>query len=486
MIRRTTLRILAVGLLVAAGCSGESTTTVGGDSGGGGGGGGGAAVTIAPDGTPESFFSAAGNATNQELDHLLPLPASGGASLLRRGSCGTVGLLFRHLDPSDGGTARLRYLDVTTGGAGTPEEVDPDTAVRSMSAALLFDDACAPLVLRASGEGVVEYARGADGTWAKAVVGDLAALLGEAPSSAQLVDAREAADGALTVVVRVYASGAPMSVGRGVLGTRPAAAGSAWQWTAFDLPAAATEILALAADGGQGAHALFTKTVRPCDPCDLDLLYGKLAFGGGTWSEETVQESKWGEPDDEFATHPSLAVDGAGQPVVAATFERRVVTGSLKRSTLRVYFRAGGDWEHETVASELADGYEGEDGDDYTGAQPHLVVDRRNGELHVAFTDISQWHDGNGWANGVRGQLRYAIRAGGEWTVATLYAQPGHIASPQPLHSLDTPMVASPDGGGEARLVGVERVWDTDSIYNDTDVPVTLKAMVFRATIARQ
>ena len=51
---------------------------------------------------------------------------------------------------------------------------------------------------------------------------------------------------------------------------------------------AAGDVQAWAAAADGSVHAVYTRTECPCDPCDMDLYYGRAA-AGGAWSVETVQ-----------------------------------------------------------------------------------------------------------------------------------------------------------------------------------------------------
>jgi len=411
-----------------------------------------------------------GTAQNQVEESFSPLPSSA-AGFMARGPCGTVGLLLRD---DDGRKKGLVYVDVTTT-PGAPEFVDTEASFSQHRASMLFDGDCTPLVVRATKEdGYIEYSRG-ETDWNKKVVGGLTDLPGGDPTTVKHRDAWTALDGTLHVLADVKVSDA-WQVAHG---SRTADAAGSWVFDAFDPPADVDVLMYRVAVDGT-AHVLYGKTDFPCDPCDMGLYYGRLD-PGGAWTEELVQGSKWGEPDDEFAQDPSLILDGFNEPVVAATYVTRAITGSLKSAALRVYGRDGGEWCHEVVATQV-DGYQGQDGTGFTGAQPHIALDG-TGRPHVVFSDIAAWHDGNGWSNTVKGQLRYAVRSGTMWTIATLFTQPGRTDSPKPLHGFDHPFVAPSSDGTGVHAVGVERVWDTDSIYNDQAVPLTLRATVLRAEI---
>ena len=217
--------------------------------------------------------STSGVAQSLYFDPGSPMPDRP-AGLLRRGPCGKVGLLYRDL-PLQDTTKRWMYADVT-GTAGTPEVVDPSLAGTGSDTTLFFDGDCAPMaVLPSASDGLVEYARGTDGTWARRASGSFQTLLAAMPTSVSLAGSYVDAGARPNVVLLATAGGAPA----GIHGVRDTAPGSAWTFTRFDLPQA-TGFQAFRVGGGGTAHALFTRTEYPCDPCDMDLYYGRLPPGG--------------------------------------------------------------------------------------------------------------------------------------------------------------------------------------------------------------
>ncbi|HOD07895.1 hypothetical protein KBA39_01785 [Myxococcota bacterium] len=275
---------------------------------------------------------------------------------------------------------------------------------------------------------------------------------------------------------------------KGIVGRLPIKAYSEWEFSSFPLPAGYTELLALRQAPDGTAHALYTKTLYPCDgSCDLDLYYGRMA-SAGTWIEETVQTSKWGEPDDEFATDPTMVLDSRGEPVVAATYFKRVITGSIKSAELRLYGRDNGEWCQETMATEV-DGYQGSDGTAMTGIAPFVAVDN-TGRVHVVFQDMAQWHakdpmDQINKANAINGQVRYAVRSGKTWTLATLFEQDdeGTDAAQAPLNGMLPTQVAVSGDGATVYAAGASFEWDTNTIYNTSAKPMTFKAVTVKAAV---
>jgi hypothetical protein len=376
-----------------------------------------------------------------------------------------VGLLYR--EPAAGScSAPVLFRTVSKTGA-APEEIDPQWTFNAVfDGSLLYDDACSPVALRATAAGYVQYVRGADGTWAVEDAGDAAA--GGALTQLGHVDAWKDQAGALHVLGMATAGS-----GQTLLhGTRSGAAGSAWVFEA--IPAAAGQVLRYRVGSDGTAHALYKKTEYPCDPCDLGLYYAARK-PGGQWEEELVQASKWGAPDDEFVDAPDMEIAADGQPVVAATFQRRVITGSLKEASLRVYARDDGSWCYDTVA-DTSDGYQGGDGDQFTGQNPDLVLGAGD-RPHVVFSDLSEWHS-QGMANGVTGQMRHAVLSDGEWVLTTLYSQPGQSDQPKPLAGLVHPVAVVTADPGLVVVAGTATTWETDSIYNQQAVPIGYETLV--------
>lgn len=384
--------VVESGCLPAAGTAGNATVTAG---------------------AAQTFATVETTAMNQMDNMSSPLPYMRmGALALGTGDCATAGLLYLASDPEGGSMKKLMYQDVTTIGlrAATPE---PELVIDAISPAthnltLFFAAACMPIAMRPTSTGYMQYIRSAEGMWnGQPVVLDLDGTV----SAVSGMGGWQERDGTMVVIARANLDGTPM----GIIGRRTIKPSSTWEFETFDMPPTYTELYSLrvAADGT--VHALYTKTQYPCDgDCDLDLYYGRKA-DGSAWVEETVQESKWGAPDDEYAADPTMVIDSRGEPVVAANFLTRVITGSIKSSELRVYGRDDGEWCMETVATEV-DGYRGSDGTDMTGVAPFVVLDGQ-GRVHVAFQDMASWHakdpvDQINKQNSVNGQIRYAVRAG--------------------------------------------------------------------------
>lgn len=407
------------------------------------------AITEASDLVVEEQTTSAQNTVDIEFASPPALPALGG---VRVGSCGEMGLAA--LLPDVG---QLVYADLDSGGVTVL--ADPATS----RPGLLFDDTCAPLVLVTEGATVVEHWREGQ-TWSARTALDGATMGVNGSLTLTAID--PAHDGSLHLLAL-----APTGDGLALLhASRSAAAGSDWSAELLD-PPDASRVWDYAVDGQGGLHAVFERSDFPCDPCDVALRHAVLQGGGG-WQESMVEEGMWGPPHDEMSVDASLTIDGQDRPVIAASFRTRAVTGSLQSQALRVYALRDGEFCAEQPLTE-SDGYAGSDGTDFTGALPTVAVDA-DGRLHVLFTDVAAWHGSNGWSNTITGQLRYALRAGTGWQSATIRSQDGPTVTPQPLSGVAAPSLAVSPGGDAAAVGLASWSWDTDSIYNDTSVPLDI------------
>ncbi len=426
-------------------------------------------VVVGIEGEPILLREVASNAQNTMDTWASPVPARR-LHALAAGTCGKAGVLWLEVagDPDAKGTIRYQQIAPSVE---PPEGVVEGVPAGGHDASLFFlEDPCVPIVMKPEPDGYAEHRRESDGTWTR-VPPDAPTEGGVTRLSAKA--AWTGSDGTMNVLGRAEVAGA----WTGWLGRRAPTGAAPWTWARVDLPDR-PELLAVRVGDDGAVHALYRKTEFPCDPCDMALYYGRRD-PGGDFIEEVVQDSKWGAPDDEFAADPDLALDAGGNPVVAAAYQRRVVTGSLKSSELRVYGRGDGSWCHEVVATTV-DGYQGSDGNRMTGATPGLVLDP-SGRIHVVFQDLSQWHDGNGWSNGIAGQVRHAVRSGRAWTLTTLVNQRGQTAQPRPLQGFLPVQVAVAPDGNRAWIAGTAFSWDTDSIYNMQAMPITFQGLAMEA-----
>ena len=428
-------------------------------------------VAVTVSGSPGVLVETSGEAMNTLDEQNSPF-TSRMKSFIAAGACGTVGLVY--LDANNSGHGLL-YVDVTNG-MGSPEKIDSAELWDMKDIALFYDSLCRPHVIMASAvEGFIEYVREETKDWTRVVFGGVDAALGEAPSGLWLVSVDVGFDGLL----RVVANASTGATTKGLAGVREPAGDGEFDLWSFD-PPTGTDVFAYAIESGNAVQALYQKADYPCDPCDLGLYWGRLPKGGA-FTEEVVQTSVWGPPHDKYIDQPSLALMPDDEPLVAARYLRRAVTGSVLESHLRIYQRTAGEWCFETVAS-ASDGYAGSDGADFTGEQPHLRV-TADGTPHVAFHDQTVWHDDNGWSNTIQGQVRHAVLSGGSWTVTTFLKQAGQLESAEILHGFQHARIAVPPDGANVHIAGVRRVWETDSIYNDQAQPITYTGMAFKATV---
>ncbi len=423
-------------------------------------------ATVTPDGAAVVLETAAGTAQNQmELDTGNRLSDSHLGSL-RRGPCGKVAIAFVAANPKG-----LVYQDLSASSA--PELVIADAT--GHQSALLFDSDCNPIILRAQGSSIAQHTR-SGATWSQSSTGlDLAALIGGSPSSITLIASEMGADGKLHVFGVTQAGG----VQRLVHGSRAAAANSDW---AFEAPPEldATELLAARVDLSGAIRVLYKSTKYPCDPCDLTLRHARWK-SGAAWESSVVKLGVWGPPLDELVDSPTLTFDSEGRAIVAGQFQRRVITGSLQSSDLRLWREDGAAFCEEVVATE-SDGYEGSDGKAFTGASPVAGVDEK-GRIHVVFLDQSVWHDSTGM-NEVTGHIRHAMKTTGGWQLSSLFEQKGQTQSTKPLETFGALQFVMPAASSPLLVAGTQRVWDTASIYNSSAAPVTWKVTHLKATVS--
>ncbi len=416
----------------------------------------------------DELVSDAQNTMDFEFDSQIPFGSNG---VVKYGPCGDVGVLLWTGSAPD----IFRSFTDLTGGA--LETISP--AVGRHDAVLFFDTDCTPVVVAVSSPPVfIEYTRTGADSWAQgSPMDDLDSLLGEAPSSVQIVDSDVGSDGMLYVFAHAnLATGTVL-----VRGVRDPAPGSAWSFEEIPSPQA-TNLFAYRVGPDGTTHALYRNTEYPCDPCNVDFLHGTLPEGAGDWDQEIVLAGVWGDPTDQFIEAADMDFDSGENMLIAAHFTERVITGSYEHTELRLYGLVDGEWCGELVAGDN-DGYQGDDGATFTGANPKIIIDEGD-HAHVVFLDQAVWHDSQSYQNEIRGQVRYAVRSGSTWTTETLISQQGMTDSPDPLNGFSAPSLAVSADGVNVTAVGVQHVWETDSIYNDSYVPVTYSATAVGATVS--
>ncbi|HPV04347.1 MAG TPA: hypothetical protein PLC24_07260 [Myxococcota bacterium] len=404
-----------------------------------------------------------------------PIPPEQVGTMARgTGDCGTVGILLMSPAGSGGELTRLMYQDITNimgaGPTALPELVIDGLSPPINNASLFFAANCMATVMRPTNTGYMQYDRSEGGIWA----GRMVKVAGnEIVTDITTLAAWQQPDGTMKLIARAQVG----SVTRGLIGTRTIEPYSTWNFTRFDLPSV-TDLFSIKEAPDGTIHAVYSKTSIPCDPCDMGLYHGTLPMDG-QWSEDLIQESKWGDPNDEYATDAALAIDSNGHPLIAATYFVRAITGSIKSAQLRLYGSGQSGWCNETVVTEV-DGYAGSDGTKMTGISPSIFMDTSD-RPHVVFMDKAQWHDGNNWANAIDGQIRYAVRNGRKWTVRTLLTQDGQTISPSPLIGALPPSLAISPDGTSIHAATATFEWDTDSIYLQQETDITFKATAIQA-----
>jgi len=130
------------------------------------------------------------------------------------------------------------------------------------------------------------------------------------------------------------------------------------------------------------------------------------------------------------------------EPVVAFQLHRNVITGSSASHSLGSAKRNGaGIWSLITVASS-SDGYNGTDGNHFTGIQPDLAIDQ-TGTIRIIFSDLASSHVG-GYQQATVGQIRMATDTGSGYTLETLFRQ--SAAAKEQVKTLR--LLIPPDGSG--------------------------------------
>lgn len=466
---KCTLMIMAVAAMFLLWACSSAGSTDGGDDGGNDGGSDSNCLTIGGNGGSATIDTTAENKklATAESTAMNVLDSKGSPvsdrmhPAVAASSCGDVAGIF--LDPE---SDELMYIDLTAGS--DAESIMPDANFSNSDVALVFDTACTPMILTTlSDEGLVSYSPDENGVWQQKILAP--SPLSDDYFTPGIFVTKTASDGSLAV----FAHGGWDDDMVGALWTSDGTPGADWTGTMF-VPPVKDRIYDYALGDDGSIHAVYPpKNVYPCDPCDLDLYYAHRE-SDGSWNAEVIQDSKWAGSDgasmDEFSSDASLALGNNGEPIVAATFQQRVMTGSMKMSQLRVYSRNGNDWCYDKVADKQ-DGFEGGDGNNFTGTMPVVKLDA-TGHVYVLFHDRSTWHS-DGMENYIVGQPRLAIATADKWTMTTLFPQPGQTESSKPLHGFGWDDIAVTPDGSTVVLFGVQSMWDTDSMYNNSDMPIT-------------
>jgi hypothetical protein len=374
--------------------------------------------------------------------------------VLARGDCGKTGIAFRR--PSVEDPARQWAIAYAEIGAslGAAEAAKELSSMPSYDFGLVYDDQCAPMILYLSGGSYAVLQKGTGG-WTESTA--------DAAGAGAHHSVFRGADGKAHAFA-TSGSGASISLVHGTLAT------GTWSFAAMTPPTASDELrrifqFAVSADGA--VHVVFNE--------DRELWYG--SFDGSKWSTEKIFARD--NFDAEPAWNASIALNAAGAPAVASTFFQRAVTGSFKHGSLHYLERDGGTWSNSTVANR-SDGYEGGDGDQYTGDYPWLVFDGSDRPV-IAFCDIANWHGPNG-NDTQRGQVRVARREGKAWRLGKVLSQKGQTESPNPLHDAIPPAMVL-DGDGAAHFLTAERQIAGDTLRFDTSAKVASKPVYLRVSL---
>ncbi len=218
----------------------------------------------------------------------------------------------------------------------------------------------------------------------------------------------------------------------------------------------------IAVDNNGYAHVVFGEQYKfdPTNPHAMGVLHYATNRSLSGWVREVALKPE--STTDDAGWYPSLAVDRAGQPVVASTYIARVPTHSVRYAQLCYSVRVGeGLWETTVVADE-GDGYYGTDGHHYTGALPHLELDLDD-TPHIVFSDIASSHDPQNVLS--TGQIRYAVLRGSTWDLSTIYRQPSPQGFYQGLEMAGQCLVISEDGK-RIQVVGQELNSTAENAYS--------------------
>lgn len=119
---------------------------------------------------------------------------------------------------------------------------------------------------------------------------------------------------------------------------------------------------------------------------------------------------------------PSLALNNDGTPYIASTYMQRSWTGgSLTKAELYFSYRTKPNtWTGSSIMKN-SDGYNGNDGTNFTGALPQLIFDVNN-YPHIIFLDYASYHLPYNYV--YQGQIRYGYYNGSTWQFSKLFSQP--------------------------------------------------------------
>jgi len=208
--------------------------------------------------------------------------------------------------------------------------------------------------------------------------------------------------------------------------------------------------------------------------------------GSGVKGETVVKQKGNGHL---AAYSGSLTLDFNEKIYVASGDQQTGSQGSPIKMALTIKHRdTVGKWQ-DMVNFNVSSGYEGGDGNKFTGQQPHIVAHK--GYVLVVFTDVAAWHKG-GEALWTYGNLRLAIHDGKTWHTQTIYSQKGQKASPKPLYELLHPRILLPPKdctvsaaklGWDIAVVGVVRTSYSDKPATDSKTSNSNKLLLLTVEI---
>jgi len=374
-------------------------------------------------------------------------------------ACGDLGLVYRD---SDGG---VTYAHVTA--AGLQGQATVLSASSGQAPVIFYDASCAPQVVTIDSSGdLIQASPSGQDSWEANPIA-LTPLSGHTASNiVGLVLGRDGKQ-------HLFLHGSDGSAQRLLQGTLEGAS-----WTFRSLPLVeisgtstfwtSPQVFNYAVDSQGEAHAAFST--------GIDL--GYAVTSAGAWQQEIVETAVDDRDIPGFEAYIAIGPDD--QPAIANGHSTHYVGWSIKTLELYLYTREGGTWTSELIADE-ADGYVGSDGNRYTGAQIQLFFDAWD-QPYVTFNDLASWHITYNYT--AVGQIRYAIKACGQWQVATIFQQDGQTASPNPIHECLIPTMATGSDHQTMLFACAERSIPDEQASNNgwssswSSYPVTVRALL--------
>jgi hypothetical protein len=372
--------------------------------------------------------SSSGTSTNQTLPDLAQSPntvfqAGEGFNTVQFAPDGRLGfivwkgqqLILRERSPGGDWSEQ-----VIIGGGATFQTRNQEEYRFQAHAALIYDSASVPHVLRVAAGTVWHHVRGSGGTWSSTEQISTA----PAGSSISLFAACGGPNNSLHMAF-VSADFHLVTHASNQTGT--------WQWSTvatvsgnprgFLQQSWAPRFFALAVDGSNHAHLVYTPEFKMTAPDGYFRPDSALAYASnesGSWQTRVLSTAADGSGD--AGTGASIAIAPDGRPAVAAWYNERAPTGSSQWSQLR-YFKldASGTWTNQTLTGS-PDNYIAADGERGTGFAPYLRFDSL-GRAHILFSDHASQHFPNTGQNEYAGQIRHALLTGSQWSLRTLMPQ---------------------------------------------------------------